>query len=400
MTDAEIIANGAKCPAFGGGAANQFIGRDRLNRVVAPGHALIPADAVINLSNIQQLSGLTPQQYADAASVAVGKAPGFFFWGPFGALSHAAIPAQILPTSVDGTFKTPFTNSYSIGVQREIGRDLVVQADYYHRDMHNILGVRESNISFVSRAGARTFLPPFSAGAINTFGPWYKGEYDAFIAGFNKRLSRRFVLNGDYAWARETDNQLGINSLPSDSFIGIAPVVSSTEAGVLRTNANGPYTRANGRFVAQANTFVYGPDLDKGPSDLSVDHTFQLNGLLELPWQVQISGIFRAQSGFHFSRSSPTADPDGDGTLNGIDVIAGRNAFTSPPYVSLDMRFAKRFNIGERARLHVLFEFFNLLNRQNPAAVETTTTNANLTFGALKQVLPGREGQIGVRFEF
>ena len=43
------------------------------------------------------------------------------------------------------------------------------------------------------------------------------------------------------------------------------------------------------------------------------------------------------------------ADPDGDGTLNGIDVVAGRNAFTSPPYVSLDMRFAKRFNIGERA---------------------------------------------------
>ncbi|HYK20897.1 MAG TPA: TonB-dependent receptor [Pyrinomonadaceae bacterium] len=400
LTDAEIAASGAKCPAFGGGPANQFIGRDRLNRVVASGHALIPADAVINISNIQQLSGLTPQQYADAASVAVGKAPGFFFWGPFGALSHAAIPGQILPTSVDATFKTPFTNSYSIGVQREIGRDLVIQADYYHRDMHNILGVRESNISFVSRAGARTFLPPFSAGAINTFGPWYKGEYDAFIASFNKRLSRRFILNGDYAWARETDNQLGINSLPSDSFIGIAPVVSSTEAGVPRTNADGPYTRANGRFVAQANTFVYGPDLDKGPSDLSVDHTFQLNGLLELPWQVQISGIFRAQSGFHFSRSSPTADPDGDGTLNGIDVVAGRNAFTSPAFVNLDMRFAKRFNLGERARLHVLFEFFNLLNRQNPAAVETTTTNANLTFGALKQVLPGREGQIGVRLEF
>ena len=89
------------------------------------------------------------------------------------------------------------------------------------------------------------------------------------------------------------------------------------------TNAGGPYTRANGRFVAQANTFVNGPDLDKGPSDLSLDHTFQLNGLLDLPWQVQLSGIFRAQSGFHFSRNNATTDPDGDGTLNGIDVVAG-----------------------------------------------------------------------------
>jgi hypothetical protein len=389
------------CPAsFAGGIPQLFIGFDRLNKVVASGHALIPANSVINISNIQSLSGLTPQQYADQASVAVGKAPGFFFWGPFGALTHAAIPAQILPTSIDGTFSTPYTNSFSIGVQREISKDLVVAADYYHRNMHNLLGVRESNISFVSRTGARTFLPPFAAGAINTFGPWYKGSYDGLIFSFNKRLSHRFILNGDYAWARETDNQLGINALPSDSFIGIAQSVSSTENGVLMTNANGPYVRVNGRLVQQANTFVNGPDRDKGPSDLSLSHTFQVNGLYELPWQIQLSGIFRAQSGFHYSRTGSNVDPDGDGTFNGIDLVPGRNAFNSPAFVNLDMRFAKRFNLGERFKLQVLFEFFNIFNRQNPAAVETTTTNANLKFGALKQVLPGREGQFGVRLEF
>lgn len=401
LTDAQIAAGNVACPAsLAGGVPQLFIGIDRLNKVVAPGHALIPANAVINISNIQQLSGFSPQQYADAASVAVGKAPGFFFWGPFGTLTHAAIPAQILPTNIDSTFATPFTNGFSIGVQQEIGKELVVTADYYHRKMHNLLGVRESNISFVSRTGARTFLPPFTAGAINTFGPWYKGTYDGLILGFSKRMSRRFLLNGNYAYARETDNQLGINSLPSDSFIGIAPTVSSVENGVLMTNANGPYTRTNGRLVQQANTFVYGPDRDRGPSDLSLAHTFQLNGLYELPWQIQLSGIFRAQSGFHYSRTGTNVDPDGDGTFNGIDLVPGRNAFTAPNYVNLDMRFGKRFNLGERARLQVLFEFFNIFNRQNAAAVETTTTNANLVFGALKQVLPGREGQLGVRVEF
>ena len=166
------------------------------------------------------------------------------------------------------------------------------------------------------------------------------------------------------------------------------------------TNANGPYVRTNGRLVQQANTFVYGPDRDKGPSDLSLDHTFQLNGLVELPWQLQFSGIFRAQSGFHYNRTGSNVDPDGDGTFNGIDLTRGRNAFTAPTYVDFDMRFAKRFNLGERAKLQVLFEFFNIFNRRNPAAVESTTTNANLAFGALKQVLPGREGQFGVRLEF
>src|SRR6266540_1091482 len=396
LTDAQIVAGNLACPFSPG----LYVGIDRLNKVVAPGHSLIPANGVINLSNIQSLSGLTPDQYAAQASAAVGKAAGFFFWGPFEALTHAAIPPQILPTSIDSSFSTPFTTSFSIGVQREIGKEIVVQADYYNRRMHNLLGVRQSNLAFQSRAAARTFLPPFTAGAINTFGPWYSGKYDAFVVGFNKRLSHRFVLNGDYARARETDNQLGINSLPSDSFIGIAPVVSITEGGVVKTNANGPFTRNNGRFVAQAGTFVYGPDLDKGPSDLSVDHTFQLNGLLALPWQVQLSGNFRVQSGFHFSRTGSSADPDGNGTLNGTDLTPGRNAFTSPSFVNFDMRFGKRFNIHERAKVEVLFEFFNLFNRRNPAAVETTTTNANLAFGALKQVLPGREGQIGLRIEF
>jgi hypothetical protein len=377
-----------------------FIGIDRLNRVIAPGHALIPANSVINLSNIQALSGLTPDQYLTQAAAAVGKAPGFFFWGPFGALAHAAIPAQLFPTDIDRSFKTPFTRSVSIGVQQEI-KNVVIEADYYHRIMNNLLGVREANIAFSSRAASRTFLPPFTAGPIQTFGPWYDGTYDALVIAFNRRFTRRFTLSGSYAFANETDNQLGINTLPSDSFVGVAPIVTESTTG--RTNANGSFVRANGRFVAAAGSFVNGPDLDKGPSDLSVDHNFQVNGLLDLPWQFQLSGIFRAQSGFHFSRQAlALEDPDGDGTFNGIDhgVGAGRNFFTAPSYVNLDLRVSKTFALTERVKLQALFEFFNLFNRQNPAAVQTQQNIANSPFGSLRQVLPGREGQIGLRLEF
>jgi hypothetical protein len=393
LTDAQITAGNVACPFSPG----LFIGIDRLNGVVAGGHAAIPANAVINVSNIQSLSGLTPDQYLAAAAAAVGKANGFFFWGPFGALSHAAIPAQLFPTDIDRSFKTPFTESMSIGVQREI-KNVVIEADYYHRNMKNMLGVREANISFASRASSRQFLAPFTAGPIQTFGPWYHGEYDGFIVSFTRRFARRFTLSGNYAYADETDNQLGINTLPSDSFVGIAPLV--TETGTGRTNQNGSFVRANGRFVAQANTFVNGPDLDKGPSDLFVKHSFQVNGLLELPYQFQVSGIFRTQSGFHFSRTAVTAeDPDGDGTFNLIDHGPGRNAFTAPAFVNLDLRLTKRFNITERVKLHALFEFFNVFNRQNAAAVETRT-NITTPFRTITQVQPGREGQVGLRLEF
>ncbi len=116
---------------------------------------------------------------------------------------------------------------------------------------------------------------------------------------------------------------------------------------------------ANGGFVARAGTFLNGPDLDKGPSDLSVNHIFQINGLVELPWQIQVSSILRSQSGFHFSRTAAvTEDPDVNGTFNTIDhgPGAGRNAFTAPPFVNLDMHLAKRFAVGERVKVQVLFK--------------------------------------------
>ena len=64
------------------------------------------------------------------------------------------------------------------------------------------------------------------------------------------------------------------------------------------------------------------------------------------------------------------------------------------------MRFSKRFSITERVKLHVLFEFFNLFNRQNAAAVERLPNITGQPFGSTVQVLPGREGQFGFRLEF
>ena len=64
------------------------------------------------------------------------------------------------------------------------------------------------------------------------------------------------------------------------------------------------------------------------------------------------------------------------------------------------MRVTKRFAIRDRFKVDVLLEFFNLLNRQNPAAVGRRADVPLEPFGETLQVLPGREGQIGFRIEF
>ena len=310
-------------------------------------------------------------------------------------LNNPVIPAQSTPTTVDSTFNTPQTRGFSIGFQRQITNDIVFQADYFHRDIRNLLGTRTSNLAFRSRVAGigRSFDAPNTLGEIATFGPFFKGKYDALVLSLDKRLSHRFSLGGSYTYAKATDNSLGIGTRSTDQFIGIAPVVvepcaSGNPGCVQQTNANGSFVSRNGNFVAQAGTFVNGPDLDKGPSSLALDHIFQFNGLLELPWQIQIGGIFRAQSGFHFSKfDNLNRDPDGNGNFNSIDFTAGRNAFSAAPYVNFDMRFSKRFDVGERVKVQVLFEFFNILNRQNPAAIQNRDTIPTQAFGSTPQVL-------------
>jgi hypothetical protein len=279
-----------------------------------------------------------------------------------------------------------------------------------------MLGVRTSNLAFEARLPGHSgqLQPGTGNRPILSYGPWYQGRYDAVSIGIRKRLSKGFTLETFYTWTEAVDNALnssfvsevqtgrGAGSLgsfgPTDSFVGVPPLVTDPLSG--QTNANSGFIAGNGNPVPQAGKFYNGANLDRGPSDLAFNHTLLIHGAVTLPWQLEISSIFRSQSGFHFS-ASPLApvDVDGDGLLNGVDFLSGRNHFEAPPYVNLDMRFSKRVFITERVRVQAITEFFNLLNRANPAAVEQFR-NLSIPLGRPLQNLPGREGQVGLRIEF
>ena len=54
---------------------------------------------------------------------------------------------------------------------------------------------------------------------------------------------------------------------------------------------------------------------------------------------------------------------------------------------------------GEDGTIQGLFEFFNLFNNANAAAIQTQQAQS-ATFGSVSQHLPGREGQVGLRLTF
>jgi hypothetical protein len=409
LTDAQIAAANAtnSCPFPGSfGNTTTLYGIDHLNNI---GPTPIPANTPVNINNVQQLSGLTPDAFLTAADAAIGRPNGFWLWGPFGALSFELSQPGNYPVTIDPSFATPYTRSYTLGVQRQLGNDWVISIDYYHKAIENILGVRETNLPFE----ARIDNTGGSITPVNGFGPWYSGLYDAGILSFEKRMSRRFTLGGSYAYVSEHDDALnsnlgtgaiGANSggFPTDSFVGVPPVVtdpgSSTCPG--GTNATAAFRACNGNYVPKAGVFYNGAKLDSGPSDFALRHTFELHGLVELPWKIQISSLFRTQSGFRYTHVGFTPiDQDGNGSFDGRDLNTGRNAFSAPPFVNMDLRIAKTWVIRERFRVQGLFEFFNLFNNANPAAIQNQESQPS-TVDTVSQRLPGREGQIGLRLTF
>lgn len=459
MTEAQVLASGATCPNPNGTLGTTLYGIDYLNSVVAPGHAAIPANVNVNIGNIQQLSGYTPDEFLAAADQAIANLAGtdpnltvpanYWSWDPFGNLT--TIPgingtAGLVPVSVDPNFKVPYTLNYHVGVQRQLGSDMVLTFDYYHKNIKDITTVRATNLAFEARMDcvgcSNELIPGTGAKRIEGYGPWGEGTYDGFTIGFQKRMSHNFTLQTNYTYAHAVDNVInstlaseiqngeGVNFLAiaglSDSFVGKVPLVTDTNG---QTNANGPFINTLGNPVPKAGTFYNGANIDKGPSDLALTHTFLLHGIYELPWKFEFSGIFRAQSGFPFSVSPASGGPDfdGDGLFNGAGLafagqqsLYARNNQNAPAFVNMDMRISKRFSFGERVKVQVMFEMFNLFNRDNAAAVnglEPTCPAANPScnpfqdqpvdgggftpgIGKTQQYLPGREGQIGIRFEF
>jgi hypothetical protein len=53
----------------------------------------------------------------------------------------------------------------------------------------------------------------------------------------------------------------------------------------------------------------------------------------------------------------------------GCNGNLGRNAFTSPNFFQMDLRLSRRIPLGERFKLDVIADAFNLFNRLNVAAV-------------------------------
>ena len=155
----EAQASGTPCPF---GLPTPHYGFDTLNNIVAPGRSPVAPATVITIDNVQELTGLSPSDYLAQVNASVplfGFGPTPWYWGPFGAITHPLLPASPLPVQIDPAFETPYTDAFHLGLQQQFGQNHLVTLDLHHKEIKNILGIRETNLGVhLQDSGQRAHL--------------------------------------------------------------------------------------------------------------------------------------------------------------------------------------------------------------------------------------------------
>lgn len=312
----------------------------------------------------------------------------------------------------------PVQRSYhmSIGVQRELAKDFVLNVDYVRRVFTHtrlpgeidrnrfnrfVNGVQSPVIPRCANAAQQADInAQCSSGPISFWTPEGRGVYNGLLVKLDKRFSKRYLFTASYALT----GQSGINDIVNlDNF-----------------------------FQA------YGPQASR--------HILNVSAIVDLPWGVQVGFISASSSRGPVMPVVTQVDLDGDGTtttpIPGVDyncfnrgcgksdlatavqnwnstyggkrdargqaiptLTLPQNYEFGDSFSSQDVRVTKKFTIRERYKFDVFAEMFNVFNVANLSQFNFQLNSP--TFGQPNQRVVQTFGsggpralQVGGRFSF
>ncbi len=259
-------------------------------------------------------------------------------------------------------YRQPYVQQGSLGLEVQARKDLSVSASYIVSKGTHLQQVRDVNLDGT--------VP----GAIPVANTSMSLSYRAFqegrpIPGFDRILAFHSDANSIYHGLT-----IQVNKRFSSNFQTLA---SYTLSKVIDNNPN-VYALNPGPDASGLVQDPTDPRSDRGPGSNDQRHRFTLgtvwtlkygNSLPKVPRAVlrgwELSGILTAQSGQPYS-GLINFDLNNDGVFATDRTPGlGRNTFYMPASVSLDPRLTRNINIGERAKLQIIWEAFNILNHAN-----------------------------------
>ena len=292
---------------------------------------------------------------------------------------------------------TSYSHQASVGMQHQIGNTMSFETNYVYTAGRGEETARQINLTYNSATGANYPFSDISRRAFPTWGAvnfellegW--SNYHGWDSTFTKRFSDNWQLSATYTLAYFYDAE----AVPDQWYLGDDGIVARRPIGFpVARDLGGEYSltgRGGGAFPA---------------TGADQRHRATVNGIWDIGWGVQFSGLYFFGSG---ERWSPVVGTDvrnvgslGEQRLRRDGTIIDRNSFVADPLHRVDMRLQKRFALGGRTSIDGVWEVFNLFNRRNYGTYVVNESNANYGRPAPNENLSyaPRMMQFGLRFAF
>jgi len=371
-----------------------------------------------NLNNDCAIPGISnaPAGIPGSAGISVGF--------PASALSDPNTP---LLFSLSPTMVTPYMQQWNFGMERELGKDTVLQITYAGSKGTKLFTFYNGNQASPSSDPTAPFAPrrpiPQIDTGINLFKSDGGSKYNSLQSRLEKRFTHGVSLLVTYTYSHAVDNASNANlgSQNNDGF-----------------------------------RWFQHPEWEKGNASFDVRHRFTASYIYELPFghgkkmlgsahgaveQIaggwQIAGITTVSSGNWFT---PTDSRNNFANSDGLqmpDVIAdpnnsphclpgtffntcafvdpalgsfgdaGRNSVRGPGFQIWDFSVFKMFKVSERTHVEFRTEFFNIPNHTNfllaksgPQESNSSTVLGASQFGFLTAARPPRQIQFSLKASF
>jgi hypothetical protein len=332
----------------------------------------------------------------------------------------------------DRNYEQPFTQQARLQFEREVFANTTFSAQYTMFKGDDLTRTRNANLSAPvattvpiyngSTPTGETFvfqrfsnprpIPAFQR--ISLFESTAKSFYQGLTLELNRRFANRLQFSMSYTLSKAKDDK------PDQTSV-VPGGGDDAKIAENQFDLSNEYERSD---LDVRHRFIFSPVYETGTFRYSDNKI--VRALLS---DYLVTGIFTAQSGIAYS-ALVTGDPNGDG-ITSTDRVPGtrRNEFSTPAIYQLDMRVGRIIRFGERYRLSLFAEGFNIFNRSNvqnvfrnlygflPAITTGSNqlpirlTTAQTNFGTPSGFVSGspsftfnssynREFQLGVRFDF
>ncbi|HEV8486459.1 MAG TPA: TonB-dependent receptor [Blastocatellia bacterium] len=296
---------------------------------------------------------------------------------------------------------TPYTEQFTIGVQRELPHNMSIKADFAFRQFMHTLFQTDYNLTnrVASRGGpvirkcvgAEAGNPAVqcSNGALSVFQSSGRGSYRALLVKLDKRVSSKYQFTAAYTLQQQiafstgedlTDwfgNHSSVGARHRFVFSGIMDLPAGFQASLISVFS----TR--------------GPGNARVPADLNGDGTTSdtLPGL-------KLNSLGRGTSKAELRELVSAYNTNFAGKTDARGAII-QPVFLPPTFEfgdsfqSHDVRLTKEFKFAERHSIQAIFEVFNLFNNANLGGFSGNLDQGtrNATTGVLTQPLTFNFGQ-------